>query len=394
MMKSLRELRLRANPGYELVLLDRLSGLEQQVLEGLKGDPDCYGILRPRNSGKLTIKAASREAALLFFTLQEPGLLPGYAARSLGEQCDRTIGQMVLDGILEIEVGDAMLSGPSAHAYIWDSQPLLHPKNFVTKLSRRALQYGGTLGITDASLLSAWLYNYNRLPATPRLRQLLPNQQEVERHLGVGEGAARKLSNGWTRLETGPWLAWQSRNAVPPTEAPEFTYKLYVSPAFSALREAFQASAEVAATSNARHFKVGSDLYGLLRPDKMVLYFSNFAELKQTAKEVLQKLSNCPVHGVPFTSELEGRGLLSWGIDPPSDPHTVPWLERESWRVWIANRLASALIVATSSNQEEMPPWRFALERLRLEGVDTQTWTPSTELFRSTSFSGESYGPN
>ena len=29
-----------------------------------------------------------------------------------------------------------------------------------------------------------------------------------------------------------------------------------------------------------------------------------------------------------------------------------------------------------------MEPWRFALERLRLEGVDTATWTPGALLWR------------
>src|SRR5215472_1276122 len=114
MTKSLKDFRLRANPEYELVLLDRLSEVEQQALEGLKGDPDCYGILRPRTSGNLTIKAASQDAALLFFTLQNPGPLPRYVEQSLGEECDCAIAQMVLDGILEIEAGAAMLSGPAA----------------------------------------------------------------------------------------------------------------------------------------------------------------------------------------------------------------------------------------------------------------------------------------
>jgi hypothetical protein len=108
----------------------------------------------------------------------------------------------------------------------------------------------------------------------------------------------------------------------------------------------------------------------------------------------MQKLSGCPLHGVPFTAELAGGGLLSWGIDPPAEKQTVPWLERESWRLWVANRLASALLLAKTSTKADIQPWRFALERLRLEGVDTQTWAPSRMLAWAESGSGESYGAN
>ncbi|HEY6252691.1 MAG TPA: hypothetical protein VI685_22265 [Candidatus Angelobacter sp.] len=397
MTKSLRDFRLQANPEYELVLLDRLPEAEQQTLQGLKGDPECYGILRPRNSGNLTIKAASRDAALLFFTLQNPGPLPRYVETSLGQECDRTIAQMVLDGILEIEADGVMLSGPAAHAHICDDQPFVEQESFLAALSRRALQYAETLAVTEASLLSHRLYSYNRLPASPRWRQLLPDKDAVERHLGVDEGAAgRLLSRNWTRIPSSPqqpWLAWQSHRAPAITE-PGPTYKLYVSPACSELPEAFQAIAAVAATSPFHHFKVGSDVYGLLRPDKMVLYFHHLADLQETGERIMQELSECPAHGVPFTAELAGNGLLSWGIDPPAEKHTVPWLERESWRLWIANRLAAALIVARNSGNTDIPPWRFALERLRLEGVETQTWTPSRTLAWAESIPGESYGTN
>lgn len=396
MANSLRDFRLRANPEYELVVLDRLSAAEQQMFEALKADPDCYGILRPRTSGNLTIKAASRDAALLFFTLQTPSPLPRYVQQSLGENCDQTIAQMVLDGILEIEADGAMLSGPAAHSYICGDQPVLENEGFLAALSRRALQYAETLDINDAAALSMRLYNYNRLPASPRWRDLLPDQAAVERHLGVND--SNKHLSRWTRLEQNgkkaPWLAWQSQRTTLHPNRSGSTYKLYVSPACSALREAFEAILSIADDSPTLHFKVGNNVYGLLRPDKMVLYFQHFAELQETAERMMQRLAGCPVHGVPFTAELGGGGLLSWGIDPPAEKQTVPWLERESWRLWVVNRLASALLLAKTSTKADIQPWRFALERLRLEGIETQTWTPSRTLAWAESASGESYGAN
>src|ERR1700693_2312962 len=118
-VKSLRELRLRANPAYELVLFDKLSPSERQVLEGLSRDPEGYGVLRPREDAGLSIKSVSRDMALLWFTLQRAGPLPRYVAESLGEQCDQVIGQMVLDGIFAIEAGGEMLTGLSACGLVY-----------------------------------------------------------------------------------------------------------------------------------------------------------------------------------------------------------------------------------------------------------------------------------
>jgi hypothetical protein len=73
-----------------------------------------------------------------------------------------------------------------------------------------------------------------------------------------------------------------------------------------------------------------------------------------------------------------------------------------SWRLWLTNRLARALIAAVAAPSSALPlpgvsgaaglagaaagetmePWRFAVERLRLEGVDTDSWTPGGSLWR------------
>jgi hypothetical protein len=381
--KSLRESRLGANPVYELVLFDRLSLSDRQALEGLGRDPDVYGVLRPREDAHLSIKSVSRDMALLWFTLQSPGPLPRYVIQTLGKKCDQVIGQMVLDGILMIEAHGEMLSGPAARAFVCAEQAESGPENSLAALSRRALEYAEALEITDAVALSARLYMYNRLPASTRWKHLLSNPAAVERHLGIRNGAtARMLERGWTRLLSGGgaqgWMAWRSQRTL--YDHSPTTYKLYVSPACSELPAGFQATVEATALSRAFHWKAGSDVYGLLRPDKIVVYFREFADLQETAACILDKLERCPAHGVPFTAEVAGGGLLSWGIDPPAEQHSVPWLERESWRLRISNRLATALLLAKASAQTGISAWRFAMDRLRLEGIDTETWTPTRAL--------------
>jgi hypothetical protein len=91
---------------------------------------------------------------------------------------------------------------------------------------------------------------------------------------------------------------------------------------------------------------------------------------------LLEELQGCRPHGVPFTAEIGGGGLLSWGIDPPADENSVPWLARESWRSRICNRLATALILAKTPGEPIGSIARFAMERLAFDGVDTETWMP------------------
>jgi hypothetical protein len=391
---KLKDARLRTNPAYELVLFDRLPEVEQRALGELVRDPECYGILRPKNNAAMSIKSISRDTALLLFSLQAAGPLPRYAAESLGEDCVPVIGKMILDGVLEIEAGGEMLSGPAASSWLreelaGDMQlggPVVLPgTGFLTALSLRALDYAAALEFTDAIALSTRLYRYHAVPISRPWMDLLPNDVVAEDYLGLRDGAAsRSLARNWMRLPEAPaWTSWRSRTNLSASEGSgsQSVYKLYVSPGCECLREAVEAVAEAVAGSNAFQWKVGKGAQGLLRPDKIVVYFGQFEDLQPVAAEIVKALEGCAVHGVPFTAELDGGGLVSWGVDPARDRHAVPWLRQESWRQKICDRLALALVQARDAvNSPEFSATRFAMERLRLEGIDTDTWTPDMRL--------------
>jgi hypothetical protein len=197
---------------------------------------------------------------------------------------------------------------------------------------------------------------------------MLSGESAVKAHLGI-------RTSDPARTTAGGWLVWQTRRTESSgDDAP--TYKLYVSPGCSELQPAFAATAAAVLRSASFSWKVGADVYGLLRPDKIVVYFERFADLQETAASLGERLKGCPPHGVPFTAELGAAGLLSWGVDPPAQDSRVPRLERESWRLRICNRLAAALVLAKSSKQRGISASRFALERLRLDGIDPDSWTP------------------
>jgi hypothetical protein len=84
---------------------------------------------------------------------------------------------------------------------------------------------------------------------------------------------------------------------------------------------------------------------------------------------------------VPFTAALTGDGLLSWGMDPPHSDQIPGWRGVVSWRLWVTNQLARAMLRARVLTGGGMEPWQAALLRLRLAGVRTQTWLPDQTIW-------------
>jgi hypothetical protein len=372
----------RANPAYDLVLFDRLSPQERRALAELAAEPGFYGVLRPCGGRGPALRSVDRDTALLFLTLREPGPLPSYVRSALGEAAERTVARLVADGVLEVADGGAFVSGAAAVS-------LLRPcgeetgSGRLAALSLAALRHAQALPGDDPLRLTWSLYAYNRRPLTPRWQRLLPSSEAVEAHLKIALGGANRarLDRSWSRSSSSDWLSWSARRrAGLGSAATRVTYKLYVSPLPEALAEGFAAVLDAITAARAAQFKVGSNALGLLRSDKIVAYFNRFERLAEAAETVRRHLDGAPAQGVPFTSEIGGDGLLSWGVDPPR----TTWAASEgtSWRFWLARRLAAALLVARSAAGEGVEPHRFALERLRLEGVDTTTWTPGALLWR------------
>lgn len=371
-----------ANREYSLVLFDRLPPDQQEMLRDLTKDPEFYGVLVPPAGSQRKTKSACQSTALLLFTLMEPGPIPAYVKTALGERANQSIAEMVLDEVLMIEHDGGFVCGSAAYDLLY-SEPHVEETNVpLSDLTRNALEYGQMLDLEDSNMLSARLYAYNRVPLSPRWGRLFPDRDAVAQWLGIDrKGALRPMLDArWERVPVSAqnegWFQWTSPIKRADTGEDVTGYKLYVSPMPEATREAFKVVVECLDDSAAYHFKVGDDGYGLLRPDKIVVYFRSFAALEETGRRIAARLPDCPAQGVPFTAALEGSRLLSWGVDPPKQNGVLPWQERESWRMWITNRVAVAMIGARQSQNGRLAPWRFALERLRLDAIDTDTWTP------------------
>jgi hypothetical protein len=213
--------------------------------------------------------------------------------------------------------------------------------------------------------LSRWLYRFNRTPKTPWWSRR-ETAYSVAGWLGLAAGGGSAVSAA-VELEGG-WLHFRRRAEAGPVPR----YKLYVSPAARALLQVWGTIAAALTGAPVASFKLAATWDGLLRADRIVAHCADLTDLAATADRLAAALAGVPAQGVPFTAEIAGDGLLSWGVDPPAKG-------QHTWRRWLTDRLAAALLAARAAGEAE--PWRFAVERLRLDGVDPEKWTPAADLW-------------
>src|SRR5215217_1402085 len=250
MSSALAARTFRANPHYELMLLDRLGPAERAALGELESRADTYGLLRPRPESGLELRPASMEVALLFLTLERPQPLPAYVRAQLGDDLDRSIGRLVLDGVLEVEDERAYVCGAKAGELVLSSRSE-GGRGRIGEVSVAALRYAQELADLPAPLLALRLYLYGRRPVSPELQRRLPDESAVASYLGIAPGGTARaaLDAGWRALpsshEPRYWRTWRRRSVGPVTDGAWPTpYKLYVSPAIDALAGALGAVAD------------------------------------------------------------------------------------------------------------------------------------------------------
>jgi hypothetical protein len=369
MSVALHEARLRANPAYRAVPVNRLTTEERAALAV---EPEDYGVLIPRPDSTLAPMAIDRDTALLFLTLQEPGPPPDFAFADGAGSGERSLHKLLLSQVLELEGPIGYVSGLDACALIGVAP--IAQTNPLTRLSIEALQFGEAWPAADVWSLTQKLYGYNRRPLTPVLRRWFGDARAIANMLGiVGAGPARAaLDADWEQQEPSEaWTSFATRRAVRGRDVRPC--KLYVGLAFEELPQRLPAIVEALGRSKAQQFKIGAGLSGMLRPDKLVAYFPSKDALLDASRKVLPAVEDGAPHGVPFSAGIDPRGILSWGSDPLPEVSG----ERMSWRQWICRKSAEALMIARDHASGDLPAWRFALERLRLDGVDIETFMPT-----------------
>jgi hypothetical protein len=191
--------------------------------------------------------------------------------------------------------------------------------------------------------------------------------------------AEKLLRTRWipqpTRDKTNYWLSWRPKRMTIHSISPDAcTFKLYISPHIDDYFPVFSETIKILTTSNVYCFKTGSNYHGIVRPDKLVVYFDNLEELKNTAQKIYDMTGNLSAQGVPFSAPISDSLILSWGIDPPAGKKAAI-----SWRAWITKELAAGIVEGKKMLVDEL--WQYALQYVRLKGFNTETWEPEESLF-------------
>jgi hypothetical protein len=374
----LLECRYRFNPAYQIIASEELSAQDRQRIGITTVDPEMPYILVPAASG-LSVKAVCANTADLLTSLRRPGSLSPETRKELSES-GTTLVRLVLDSVLEVKTGDGFVSGAEASKLVDLAPPGRTEETRNAQLSIEALHYAQALECGHAPALSARMYFYNRIPASPLWTNRIASMDDFTRFVGLENGSATRmvLDRAWTPLAPSPqnpgWLSWRLRGH-PRTPSP---YKLYLSPACDDLRETLLLGLNVTTELGLPAFKLGRGLHGILRPDKIVIYVPTLEDLRVASRALLSMVRGRRAHGVPFTAGIDHEGLVSWGMDPPRGQQLSTW-QGTSWRRWITDRLAVALLAGKNGAlNATLQPWEFALSRLAVEGVNTATWVPET----------------
>jgi hypothetical protein len=152
------------------------------------------------------------------------------------------------------------------------------------------------------------------------------------------------------------------------------TFKLYISPVINDLPKVLECVIPILHSSAAFNFKIGGNVEALLRPDKMVIYFENRKELMETASFLKKELIGYKTQGVPFTSQIDEQGILSWGVDP-ADADVLSAIEAGSWRSKVTDQLALAILQVQKDKLNLQQSIQFIRAKLFSVGINIADWT-------------------
>lgn len=368
-------------PGIELASLGSLPlSRREAILPSHTSARGLWIVRAPADRGG-TIKVIHASTARFLRRHRRAGAVASVAAGSPLPSLPLVVARLVLDGLLELETEAGFVGGPAALRDVINParMPRAHdPRDRIGVLSIEALRYAAALPRASAWSLAQRLYAFNTWPATAAWRRRLPGPDAVQAWLAIAGASgvtARALRRSWTPAHAparSGWFAWIPRRA----RASRPRFKIYVSPVPDALPDAFATVVRVLSELGAPHMKVGRDLAGILRPDKVVVHLHTREAMRRVMRALATALDGTPAQGVPLSAAgPDPAGLFSWGIDPPRRDLDIVGRGIESWRGWLARQFAAHLASAGAADGG-VERWEFARARLALDGVDTDRWLP------------------
>jgi hypothetical protein len=381
----------RFNRLFTLTPFVDLTDEQRKNLEHLTANRDFFGILHAPSQARLAVKGINRDLADFLLQFTEPMKLSDAFRRfdkGTRQEKEQFIIRLVLESVLEVQAGDEFISGVEAVDRI-----LLHnesvgregsdpvERNYIQRISDKYIHSAFNSALTLPRDISIYLYNFNRIPLSRRWQQRFPGEKELAQFLDLhvdGSWAGMPDSiltrsikideNGQPDIFDSYWRSWNFKDKRHSEELP--SYKVYFSPLPNALPTVFRIVRDAAGGTDAHFMKIGRHLSGILRPDKLIVYFSEYASARDFARETAAVLGSYDSQGTPFSFQVDPENpLVSLGVDPPRR-----FTEAYSWRLYITNKLALAINGARRSSARN--PLDYIHSYMRLIDVDSLNWCP------------------
>ena len=384
----------RLNPLFTLTPFEDLSEDQKKKFRNLTNDKNFYGFLHAPREAKLTIKTVNRDLADFLRQLIEPKKLSDLFQifnKGTKEEKEDFIIKLVLDSVLEVKDNNEFISGVEAvNRVLSPSTDFIRhngddsKKNHTQVLSDRSIHFALNSALIQPRDLSFLLYNFNRLPLSRRWKRRLPDEVALARYLdlwddGVWPGMPkevrprpiRKDNKGEPNIFDLYWRAWRFKKKV--SSKDKSSYKVYFSPLPQDLPDVFRMVRDAAAQSFAHSMKIGRNLSGILRADKLIVYFSEYPPALDFACKMSKTLTSFHYQGTPFSFQVNpDNPLVSMGVDPPRK-----FGDLFSWRLYITNKLSLAMQGARRTKAKN--PINYIHTYMRMIGVDSYNWRPLSD---------------
>ena len=380
----------RLNPIYSITPFEELSEAQKKRFKG----KEFYALLHAPREAKLTVKAVNQKLALFLSHLREPKKLSEIFQKfdkGTKEEKEQFTIQLVLDCVLDVKSDDGFISGveavnrvllPSPHAVHFADQK--GRKTHTQTVSDRALYFAFNSALTQPIKISFLLYNFNRVPMNHRWKQIIPDEGALCKYLDLREDGSWTKMPEWIapqkiRLDQKGqpnvfdlyWRSWNLKNREISKDMP--SYKVYFSPLPRYLPDVFRIVRGEAANSEAFFMKVGRNLTGILRADKLIVYFARFDLAFDFARRMSETLAHFESQATPFSFQVHPESsLVSMGVDPPRILG-----ERYSWRLYMTSKLSLAIQGARRTKAKD--PRGYVNTYMGMLGIDTIDWRPARE---------------
>jgi len=373
----------RTVPGLKLIPYNRLeSGWNSNFADEILFK-DGFGVAMI-SSNEVQAVEIDEVSALLLFVMQQSGVLPDFVIEEGDHRAQLRVFDLIHAGVLELKLNGKHYTKNSALQLLRDKDRVPPNSNLrengscnrlkLCQLSLNAVTSAIDSNESDVQVIQGILYRSNTIPISRKLK--------IQFEDGAYEFSNLISKHFWTEASSDGWFHYYPSHRG----SREFDYqaKMYVSPSPADFTKTLRIVADVFSEHDGVSFKIGSGIAGLVRPDKIVAYFTDKDTLIEVVQKAIPKLQHITAQGVPFTAQCTSDGLLSWGVDPHCNNEQGE-TERKSWRQWVVEKIAESLASMdhTYRNLSTSEIINIILDRLELEGVDLNSFGPNSSWIRA-----------